>query len=216
MINLKSHIFAIALGSVALSGTAHAVELGIPSQAITEGVGWENTGGINLLSFPANGSTGFTAGSFDSNGGGPGGTYTNNNFVEFPGSVSAIVRSGSGGAAFQSNPLALSITFDYNVTGGSASFGLSNDGTSLTTVLSSALSNSAGPQTVSFNLNSTQLSSLNSSTTFAFSSQNTLRFSNFRFDVTPVPFEFNPALGVVALAGVAAARKLQKTSKKAA
>lgn len=218
MTKAHSTILATIIGASAFLGigsAAQAVELGIPSQAITSGLGWENVGD-GTLTFPANGSSGFTAGSFDFNGSGPGGTYTNDNFVSYLLGSSSIVQSGAAGPAFLGTPLALTVTFDYNVSSGNASFGLSNNGTSLTTVLSSALNNTGAPTTLSLSLNPTQLATLNSSTTFAFTGpqSETLRFSNFRFDVTPVPFEFNPALGVIALAGAVAMGRAQKNSKK--
>jgi hypothetical protein len=216
MLNLKSNFLSIGafFGAATLTlGVVlpvHAVVIGIPSEPIgttAPGVGWAYTGGNNLDYRPsANG--GFTSGSFDFNGSEPGGTYTNNNYIDLEGGTNGtIFQSGALGAALQSIPLALTVSFEYQTTGGFINFGLSNDGTSITTLIPSNLSETGLPQNVNITLNSAQLAALNSSTTFAFNHNNTIRFSNFSYDVTPVPFEFNPTIGLGLLGVVLLVRK---------
>jgi hypothetical protein len=230
MLNLKSNVLSIGtfLGTATLTlGTAfpaQAVLLGIPSQdgAANGGVGFV-TNGNGGVTFLANNLTtpAFAAGSFDSNGGGFGGNYINNNFVNFVDNATGTgaVRSGSGGGAFVANPLALSLNFDYKATAATP-FGLSTNGTSITTLLATLGISGLGaaPSPFSLILDATQRGLLTAGTTFLFdpAATQTLQFSNFRFDVTPnpVPFEFNPIMGGVFIAGLVGAKKLQKKAAK--
>ncbi len=220
--SLKSTAFsvfgasALTLGFTAMPSFALSTTLGIPSQDRTipanGGVGF-NPGGIIAVN-PIDPAQNFsTTESYSIIPAGP--TFTNPNYVL----IGAFGSTTSG--LFDPSTIfgltSLSVNFDYSLSNTVSSFGIFDVTTSLLT-FASLLAPSVGGNVQDIGSIGVPLAALTGGTKrFQFStSQDTLRFSNFNFtaDTTPVPFEFNPALGLVLTGALFGGSKLLKKAKK--
>jgi len=230
--SLKSTAFsvfgasALTLGFTAMPSFALSTTLGIPSQSLSSNVGW---GGVNVIS-PVTGNSGenFNTNEFyNTIPIFPFNNFSNPNFVSVP-SLNFAATSGTFNVTqlLLDSLTAFTVEFDYSLVGtgtpADGSFGFINDptGTPTITTVAALLATPGGviAQNATFNLLPFLIGAGVGTKSFrlASSADGTLRFSNFNFttDTTPVPFEFNPALGLVLTGALFGGSKLLKKAKK--
>jgi hypothetical protein len=144
-----------------------------------------------------------------------GGTnYSNSNYVSV--AAANIVTSNTQNiTAF--GPSLVTVEFDYRLGGIQSAFSVFDvDTNTFNNALAIALTGSPSiTQNFTYTFNTT---GLGPNQRFAFGTQapdSGVNFSNFNFTATPVPFEFNPAMGIILTGALFGGNQLLKKAKKA-
>lgn len=196
--------------------------LGIPSVLRPDGTtpGFALQSGSTAPTFPNSGTP--AADSFNTNelysATIPGGTsFSNPTYVSV--APNTVVTSATQPIAFF-GPSLITVEFDYRLGGSDTRFSVFNvDEPNPLLAFNFALSTIlTGSSTIVQNFTTTiNTTGLGPNIRFAFGSQspdNGVNFSNFNFTATPVPFEFNPAMGLIIGGALFGGNHLLKKAKK--
>ena len=194
-----------------------ANSLGVPSvQRFGTGPGFGLQGAGTAPTFPVSG-TPTAADDFNTNEFYsttiPGGmTFSNSNYVQV--AANTIVTSSTQDISIF-GPSFVTVEFDYRLGGESTAFSVFNTDTNVFNNLLAILlpASSTIIQNFTYTFNTTGLGP-NQRFAFGTQDQGGVNFSNFNFTATPVPFEFNPALGLVLTGALFGGSKLLKKAKK--